>query len=150
MSVTFQTERFADIWGEVQPLLARHWDEVAAKDITGSLDVDEALYLSMDKADLLHITTARDEGVLVGYAAYLIYRNHHYRRKLIADADVFFLLPECRKGLLGLHLLRAAESVMRERGVNVIVQKVKASHDCGALFRRMGYRLTEYLYMKAV
>lgn len=150
MAVTFQTERFADVWEEIQPLLLRHWDEVAVKEAFGSLEVDETRYRLMDDAGFLHITTARDSGRLVGYAAYFIYGNLHYKSRVIADADVFFLMPERRNGLLGLRLLRAAEAAVKARGAQVIVQKVKVAHDCGALFRRMGYQLTEHLYMKVV
>ena len=150
MTVAFQTESFSQAWPDAGPLLMRHWDEVAAKEITGPLDVDEKLYRQMDSAGLLHITTARAGHELVGYAAYLIYRNHHYRQKLIADADVFFLAPEYRCGLCGLRLLKSAEAALIERGVTTIVQKVKVAHDCGALFRRMGYAHVENVWMRAV
>lgn len=150
MALTFQTERFPDIWDEVQPLLQQHWDEVGVKDITGPPDANEELYRRMDAEGILHITTARHKGRLAGYAAYLVYAAHHYRSRMLADADVFFLAPGFRRGMAGVRLLKAAEAALLERGVTTIVQKVKVSHDCGALFKRMGYRHTENIWMKAV
>lgn len=76
--------------------------------------------------------------------------NLHYRTRLVAEADVFFLLPEYRRGLAGLRLMQAADRALVARGVDVIVSKVKAAHDCGRLFERMGYRLTEKNYMRIV
>lgn len=146
----FQTESFNNVWGEIQPLLVRHWDEVACKEICGDLNVNDELYRRIEEVGALHITTARDKGKLVGYAAYFIMPNMHYSHLLTADPDVFFLAPEHRKGLAGLRLLQAAERALIELGVTTIVQKVKTEHDCGALFKRMGYRHMENVWIKAV
>lgn len=150
MSVVFQTEPFKDFWPEARSLLLRHWEEIAARDITGPLDVNREMYEAMDAAGMLHITTAREAGELIGYAVYFLTPHPHYRALRTAEADVFFLAPEQRKGLTGPRLLRTAERVLAERGANVIVQKVKTAHDCGAVFRRMGYSHTENVWMKAV
>lgn len=150
MRITFQTESFDAFWPDAAPLLLRHWEEIALKDLNGPLDVDVQMYRNLDAAGVLHITTARDDGNLVGYAVYFLTPNLHYRSLLTADADVFFLVPEYRRGLTGLHLLKAAERALSSSGVTVVMQKTKVAHDCGALFRRMGYAHVENLWMKKV
>lgn len=148
--LTYQTEKFVDIWEEVQPLLARHWDEVAAKGMCGELNINEDVYRQAEERGMLHITTARTDGKLVGYAAYFIVPNIHYSHLRMADPDVFFLAPEHRKGRAGIRLLQKAEDELKNIGVTTIVQKVKVSHDCGAIFLRMGYVHVENVWMKKV
>ena len=149
--MNFATERlFPDLFGEMVPLLERHWDEVALKDAFGPVDVNEDAYRQIEEAGCLHVTTARESGRLVGYAVYFIVPNLHYRTRLVAEADVFFLLPEYRQGLAGLRLMQAADRALVERGVDIIISKVKTAHDCGRLFERMGYRLAEKNYMRIV
>lgn len=142
---------FPILLDEMRPLLERHWREVALCDAFGPVDIDLDAYRRAEDADMLRIYTARDQdGKLVGYAAYFVMPNFHYQSKLVAEADVFFLLPEERRGLAGLRLLRFADAELRKGGVNIIAQKVKTAHDCGSLFKRMGYVHAENVWMKVV
>lgn len=151
MRITFQTESFDAFWPEAVPLLQRHREESASKVITEKLTVDTALYQKMDASGILHITTARDDKKLVGYAVYILSpTNQHYKGMATAESDAFFLLPEYRRGWDGLRMLQHAESMLVSRGVVLISQRFPVSHDYGALFRRMGYRLEEHLYMRRI
>ena len=150
MALTFQTESlFPDLFFEMKPLLERHWDEIALKDAFGPVDIAETAYRALYECGMLHVTTARDEGRLVGYAVYFVMHNFHYKTRRVAESDVFFLLPEYRKGLVGFRLLRESDRALSGM-VDIIVNKVKAAHDCGRLFERMGYHLAEKNYMKVV
>lgn len=154
MNIAFRTERFDDVWHDARPLLRRHWEELACKDICGPLDMDTEVYRRLEQAGALHVTTARlrESGVgqagLVGYAVYVLAQNMHYRGLLAAEPDVFFLLPEHRRGMTGVRLLRAAEAALARRGAGIVMQKVKISRDCGVIFKRMGYTHVENLWMK--
>ena len=89
--MNFATERlFPDLFGEMVPLLERHWDEVALKDAFGPVDVNEDAYRQIEEAGCLHVTTARESGRLVGYAVYFIVPNLHcclHRRKRILSRE---------------------------------------------------------------
>ena len=146
----FTTERFADIRHEIQPLLGAHWDEIACKTICGPLDVNEDVYRLLEQSGALHITTAREQGRLVGYAAYIVGANAHYKTRIMAEADVFYMHPSQRRGTAGIRLLKAAEAALHARGAHIIVNKVKVSHDVGPIFARMGYHHVENVWMKAV
>lgn len=150
MALVFARERlFPDLLGEMRTLLERHWNEVAVKEISGPLDINEDAYRALDAGGHLILVTAREEGKLTGYAAYILAPNLHYRSRAVAEADVFYLAPEYRKGLAGLRLLQAAERECVKAGARVIQNKVKVAHDCGRLFERLGYTLAEKLYVKA-
>ncbi len=147
----FQRERlFPELFEEMRVLFERHWDEIALKDVSGPLDIFEEAYRGLEENGSLLLVTARENGLLVGYAAYLLSPNLHYRSRMVAESDVFYLVPECRKGFAGLRLLKAAEAECLKAGATTIQNKVKADHDCGRLFERLGYILAEKLYVKAV
>lgn len=151
MALTFQTESlFPDLFFEMKPLLERHWQEIEDTELFGEMCIFSELYEKLHEAGMLHCTTARDDGALVGYAVYIVAPAMHYRNRLCADSDVFFLLPEYRKGRAGITLLQTAEEALKKRGVNIIMQKFKAQHDCGKLFERMGYGLIGKTYMRAI
>ncbi len=149
--LTFRVETLAAVRDEAAPLLRRHWEEIALNRDTVPLDPDWQAYDRVEAAGLLHITTARnDAGGLVGYAVYFVVPNLHYRSLRVAETDIFWLVPEHRRGLAGLRLLRAAEAHLAALGVNKIVSKVKLHHDTGPLFERLGYTAIERVYAKMV
>lgn len=149
-ALTFQTEKLFDVKGEALPLLARHWEEIALDKETVPLDPDWDLYRKIEDAGIYHVTTARKDGRLVGYAAYVLSGNFHYRSLYEAVVDIFFLAPELRKGSAGMRLLQAAEQALVAKGVNKIVTKDKLHFSLAPLMKRMGYRAIETVYIKRV
>jgi len=148
--ITFQVEKIKDIKAEALPLLQAHWEEIALNKDSVPLDPDWDGYVNVEAAGLLHIITARDDSKLIGYAAYFITPNLHYRSLREANSDIFYLSPEHRKGLTGLKLMKAAEVELKAIGVNKIINKVKKHFDLGPLFERIGYKAFETHYAKLV
>lgn len=146
--VIFAVEGFEDCWPEAQPLLARHYREIAThQDIP--LDVDVDAYRGLEQAGRLCIVTARDGGRLVGYAVFVVMPAPHYRGSLQAQQDVLYIAPSARGRLLGSRLVRFSEEVLRRRGVQVVFQHVKAQHPAlGVLLRHHGYEGVETIYSK--
>lgn len=146
----YQEERLEDVREEIIPLLALHWEDVALNKEDIILDPNWPVYDFMDAHNALHITTARQQGVLVGYAVYLISSWLHYKDRLLADGDIFWLAPEYRKGMTGVRLLKTAEKYLVARGVEYIVNKVKLHKDVGRVFEHLGYMPIERVYAKRV
>jgi GNAT superfamily N-acetyltransferase len=146
--ISYQEERFQDVIDEAMPLLKKHWEEIALNKDSVPLDPDIEMYNGMSDQGMLHITTARDDGVLIGYAAYFIMPNLHYRSLKVGESDIFWLEPAYRKGMIGTKMLVTAEMQMEAKGVNFIVNKVKLHYDIGAVFERLGYKPFERLYSK--
>lgn len=146
---TIQSERVANIWAELDPLLVEHWREVAHyQDIT--LDVDRERYESLEESGKLRCFTARVEGKLVGYLVYFVNTNAHYQGSLQAVQDVFFVDPEHRGSRLGAELLVASHWHLMSEGVQVVMQhvKVKQSLDFGPMLKTLGYEHVEAIYCK--
>ena len=150
MTLVFAVETLAATRAEAEPLLMRHWDEVALNKETVPLDPDWEMYSRLEAGGIVHVTTARRDGKLVGYAAFLLTNNLHYRTLRVAEGDIFWLAPECRRGRAGIDLMRAAEAQLRDRGVHRIVNKVKLHIDVGPVFEYLGYKPIERIYAKMV
>jgi GNAT superfamily N-acetyltransferase len=146
--IQFQREKLRDVKDEVEPLLMRHWHEIALNKDTVPLDPDWDGYFAAEDAGIICAITARDEGTLVGYMNFVLSRNLHYRSLFVADGDIFWLAPEYRKGMTGLRMIRFAEDLLKTLGVNKIVNKVKLHFDIGVLFERLGYAPIERIYAK--
>lgn len=154
--VTFQREPITGLWPEVAPLLHAHWREIAHyQDIP--LEPDTDYYEGLDRAGVLRCFTVRlaggtlvapEPGMLVGYAAFFVKRNGHYRSSLQAFQDVVFLLPEFRKTLVGSRLLRFCDAELKAEGVQVVYHHSKAAHDIGRVLERQGYELVDLIYAK--
>ncbi len=150
-TTTVQEERFSDVIEEVQPLLTRHWEEIALyKDII-PLSPNYARYSEMEAKRRLCVVTARFEGELVGYACFIVDASLHYSTILWAVSDVIWLAPEHRGAKMGNELLDYAELALLSRGVVVVHVVAKTAHPAlGALLDRRGYSVTETIHAKVL
>jgi GNAT superfamily N-acetyltransferase len=150
MEHLIQREAIHNLWTELTPLLERHRQELAPYP-DWRLAPDHALYERIETAGNLRVYTVRtDQHTLVGYCILSLNRNPHYTDVRMAHQDVLFLIPECRRGGLGLALLRHIEAALRDEGVHCIAQRTKARQDLnlGPLFARLGYRETDHVWLK--
>ena len=143
----FAREKIWDLWEEAWPLLVEHWGEVAKySDI--KLDPDFTAYHEAELNGALRVYTARAEGVLVGYAAFMVRGNAHYKSSIQAVQDVVFLRKACRRGLVGYKLLKFADDQLATEGVQVVYQHVKIKNNFSAVLGRIGYEKVEEVWAK--
>ena len=146
----FSEETLSQCLDEARPLLVDHWENIALNKDTIPLNPLWNIYEKLEETGNLKIITARQDEKLVGYAAYVISPSLHYSSQIIADADVFWLDPNHRKGMAGMRLFKHAEKVLRSYGVTRILNKVKIHFDVGKVFERMGYDPIERVYSKSL
>lgn len=144
----FQREELTeDFFNEVYPLLVAHKDEIAHfKDI--DLGVDKDTYFNVQEAGAFRLFTIRDEDLLVGYCGFFIKHNPHYKTSLQANQDVLFLAKEYRKAMLGLKFIAYCDEELKNEGIQVVRQHIKAAHNFGKALERMGYELEDLIYVK--
>lgn len=143
----FTREKIWDLWGEAWPLLMEHWQEIARyKDIKLNPDFDA--YHDAEMNGLLRVYTARAEGLLIGYAAFFVKKNAHYKDSLQAVQDVVFLRKECRRGFVGIKLLEYADAQLANEGVQVVYQHVKVRNNFSPILKRIGYEKVEEVWAK--
>ena len=148
IAVLFQQEPFSyKLAAEIEPLLRRHWDEIAHyKDIP--LDVDWSAYAAAALQGMLRIYTMRDVDAsqLVGYAVYVVKPHLHYRGSMQAMQDVLYLVPEHRNAGGGGALIAFADQLLAQDGVKVVYHHVKLAHNFGPLLARLGYEPIETVW----
>ena len=131
---------------EVDPLLKKHWEEIAHyKDIPLSPAYDQ--YLKLQELGMLQCFSARDgDGVLIGYAVYLIRKNLHYQNSLWAQEDIIYIDPD-RRGV-GMFLIKWCDEELKKLGVQVVSHHIKFAHDWSSALERLGYEKQDMILTK--
>lgn len=150
MTIEYSTEKFRAAWPEIETLIEAHWSEIAIDRDKIPLDVDVDQYFAMDDANRLHVLTVRDNSRLIGYHIAIVSGMLHYKSTLHAITDVYFILPEYRKGTVGLRMFKEFEQRMRNVGVQKLFTGTKRHKDMGQLFEYLGYDETERLFTKYI
>ncbi|HEX7828635.1 MAG TPA: hypothetical protein VF787_03230 [Thermoanaerobaculia bacterium] len=158
MDVAFHAEPFTrKLYAELLPCLQDHWREVAHfPDIELEPDVDR--YLAAQGAGVLRIFTVRAEmppwaqdtdprPLVVGYCAFFVQPNPHYRQSLQAAADVLFLARTVRAAN-ALRFLKWCDEQLRAEGVQAVYHRTKVAHDFGKLLERMRYTAVDVTYVR--
>lgn len=154
MIVTYAIEPLATARPELEQLLPFHWAEIARdKDNPKfALKPDWDTYHFLEMAGQFAMMVVRVDGRMVGYVIGFVRRQMHYADSLSFICDIYFVLPEYRKGRIGLELFKELEKAMVARGVDKIYLGCKAaSHlDRSRLFEHLGYQKIEYVFAKVI
>ena len=140
MSLTYQQEQVEMVETDIIPLMHAHNDELQ-EDISKEypLDVSMDTYRRLDKAGSLRIFTARDDGVLAGYATFFVIASHHRRTMVVAHEDALYMKPEYRRGRVAMRLMKFAEDALRATCKLVIYHCPTAKPHFGILLTKLGY-----------
>lgn len=145
--ITFQVEQYEDVVGEVMPYLQQHADELGAyKGVT--IDPDYEEYARMAAEDMLHIVTVRRDGELIGYHVSFVTMHYHHKDSLTAYTDLYYLRKDCRKGWLGVRMLKFVDKTLAARGVVRVFTSTTTAEDNSSLLIRLGYTETQRTFTK--
>lgn len=119
-----------------------------AADIQTGLDWDS--YMAAQAKKELLFVAARDakSRELVGYMVMFIRPHPHYKSIKAASNDAHYLMPAYRGVGAGKAMIQFAEAAAVECGARVLVQRTKAKDSHGYIFQSMGYKLTDFVYVK--
>lgn len=148
--ISYQVEDYEDILDELLELYPLHYEEVGMDKEHIPLDPDIDQYIALQKVGMLHILTVRDGRRLVGYHKAFLCNHIHFKSTQVAYTDLYFLLPEYRKGFVGVNLFKEVERLLKEMGIKKIYTMTKVKKDNSALFKRLGYTKAEYAYTKYI
>ncbi len=150
-NVRIRQETIASVWEEVQPLLHLHWKETDKwEDNHIPLAPDQKQYALLDSLNLIHVYTARVDGMLIGYAAYVTTPSLHHNTTNIAMCDVIFVQPVYRTSGIGQRLVGYAEEKLERQGIEYIYMNVKTCLNFGSMLESIGYYHVEEVYSKAL
>ena len=143
----YALERYDDVINEIVPLLEEHYLEIAKyKDIPLKPDWD--LYKKLDETGIMKLFTCRgdSDNALIGYGVYFVKSHLHYSTCLIAQQDILFISKKYRGR--GMHFINWCDSRLKEMGVQLTIQHIKADHNFGVALERVGYELMDLIYTR--
>jgi len=146
MELEFAVETWADAHGEMENYWPLHWKEIALHKDKIKLEVNHAGYEALEALRILHLITARDEGLLVGYNVFFVSPHLHYASSITAVNDVLYLFPPYRVGWNGYKFLKFARDSLIERGCERIVMNMKLDHMFGPVLKRLGFNRSEEIW----
>lgn len=143
--ISFQSESLIDLQEEISPLLVKHFTEISHyPDILLNPDWDR--YFALENGGLFKVFTAREEGVLIGYNAFFLNTNAHYKDSKQASQDVIFIDPS-RRGF-GKLFIQWCDEQLKEMGIQVVYHHLKAKKNFGPMLETIGYELVDLIYAK--
>src|ERR1700761_4692776 len=119
---TYSVEVFSEARPEMEQLPPLHWEEIARDRDKPKFQLkpDWNAYAAMEQAGQLFMMVVRVDGRMVGYHIGFVRRQLHYADSLALITDVYFVLPEFRKGRIGVQLFKESEKELKARGVDKI------------------------------
>ena len=161
--IKFYNERLdLKLFEELIPILKASRDEVySIKQDTSLSDsmVLESLennnvnynhYLQKQNEGLLHISTIRDNGKLVGHWTLLLTFHGQSKNFLIANCENLHIIKEYRKDNNSKNFMSFVENELKKRGVKQIYFGVNPQLKTDILLKRLGWTLNEVILTKGL
>lgn len=149
MPLSIQIDSIERWHKDAYPLLHDHWQELGLDlDLEGAIDVDSLSKLEeMGRASVI---TVRDNGNVVGYLLAIHHTHLHYKTSPpVFIVDMYYIAPEYRKGL-GVRLFSFMQSYAKKIGCIKLYLSCKVHKDHSKLFTAMGYKLSDYAFVKRI
>jgi len=109
---------------------------------------DRKTYEALISAGLLYPLGVFVGGALVGLCAVLVTPVPHYARRLIASTETLFVAQAHRASGAGLKLLRAAEQVARDNGVDGLYVTAPSGGRLERILPHAGYAETNRVFFR--
>lgn len=144
---TISATRLRPVLAELHELHQQHWLETEKHRLGLPLKPNYGYMLARDQTGSMVQFIIRHGGKIVGNLRMYVGTSLHSGTKF-AEEDTLFILPEHRTGMLGLKLLRYAESCLLSIGVCEIRADSKLVNKADVLMRRMGYKPVATKFIK--
>lgn len=146
LAVSFQEERFEDVWTEARPLIEKHAAEVGClKDLP--LHPNLEAYAKAAEAGFTRVYTMRADRELLGYCVMCVSPHLHWSQTKWAIQDVLWVDPRYR-GRKAIAFIVEIDEALAAEGVNAISRFSTNERPYGRTLERLKYRAlgTTYLY----
>lgn len=117
------------------------------------INVDFTYYYEMGKSGLIHLSTVRDDGKLVGLWCLLLAYHHQAKGFLTAKTDIIYVCNEYRNNGTVKQLMSFTEEKLKNRGVKQLFFGLNTQNDVQSInnmLERSGWKLGEYIYDKEI
>lgn len=143
-----QVETWSAMVEEGKELFPLHWKEIAVFQDKYQMCMDYARYAALEQANMIHVITVRDGSKLVGYTICFVMPHMHYKDAgAMAYTDMYFILPEYRKGCGARMFMELARS-LKERGVVNVMTSCKVHFDHTEMLEKLGWEWVDKTFWK--
>lgn len=150
-AVNFSVEKWAPFVEDAKHVFPIHYEELSLEKGRIPLGMDFAKYQEIEDRNQLHVLVAREAGKVIGYyIAILVIHPHYKDAGLMSTTDMFYILPEHRKGSIGIQLIAKAEETLRERGVVKAYLGTKIKQDHTKILEWLGWTATDKVFTKCL
>lgn len=147
--ITFAIEPFSEVYGELLPLLHKHYAEISThKDHGVELEPQVEAYKAREADGSLMMVIGRQAGEIVSYFVCFIAPGLHYKSCLTCSPDIFYVEESRRGATIGVQMFRFVEAELKRRGVKRWAVGSKIRHDASALFKFLGFEQVETIHEK--
>lgn len=143
-------ESLTEHLGELKAFFDEHYEELSEHKGRHPLAPKYEEYLRRDAEGQVLFVALREDGALQGYFVGFVTWGLHYSTCLTLSPDIFYTLPKHRRGFPkgAIKMFREAEREARRRGVSLWTVGEKFKHQCGALFKFLGFEPFEIVHAK--
>ena len=142
--------KYDDFLVEARQMVVDHWNEVGSHREILSLNPNHDKYRALERAGVLSILAARDDGRLIGYLFLLVMRHMRDQDAVVGQHDAFYVIPEYRRHMVGPRLLVSALKIFDNSGVNIVLFTEKAWRKSGRMLAKLGFKEFEMVYSKVI
>lgn len=135
---------------ELKRFFGEHYEELSEHKGRFPLLPQYDEYLRRDAMGQVLYVALREDGDLVGYFVGFVTWGLHYSTCLTLSPDIFYTLPRFRDGSPkgAIRMFREAEREAKRRGVRLWTVGEKIKHQCGSLFKYLGFEPFEIMHAK--
>lgn len=145
--VSFALEPLEACYQEMRGLVAAYIKEVQTPMGEGKVNWEH--YLQLSEAGALRVVTVRDDGVLVGFLAYMVFEHPNAKGVTIGQELAMYLMPQFRKGTrAGIRLIKMAEASAQAQGAEWFTVTTRPGKPLDDLLMAIGYEQFEKPYIK--
>ena len=149
--IKYSEDKFVDVLMDFMTLLPEHMAEMNYFQRNGAkFDPDYGAYIKGQDQGRFVLVTAKDEGLLVGYIVFGIGTHIRYKSTLVAQEDLYYVVPEYRRQGIAKRLFEEAEKVLKTYRVDFIFATTKTYLDRSGLLEQSGYECFEKKFGKKI
>lgn len=144
----YASETWAQVRDEFDELGRRNFEECKIAEGRRPYNLAREAFNWLDAEGMVHVTTARNDGKLVGYVLTVLQARHLQFDAFCSQTIGMYMLPAYRKGLNAVRMMEMDEQYMRGLGVDKMYGGCTHEKELAPLFIRRGWVPAETHYHK--
>ena len=148
--IAYAKECISTMKKDISLLIQDNYDEVEIDTDKLKLMLDWDSYEKLQSVEMLHIYTARLNGIMIGYLVMVTTPSLHCFGEVMASSDVVYVAPKHRVSNVGTSIIKYAEKDLHRLGASTMHITTKAYAPFDKLLERQGFTFAEKVFQKYI